>query len=273
VTHKLIDIDLIRPSAFQSASEADKPSAEDVHFAEETGILTPVLVRQMGNKAFPEYELLGEEKSWFIAQQLMQPKVPAVVMNYISDRDAKMLVSLRRRAKTEDPIRWAKVAESFLNTKRLYQPHYSITDAAKELGVERTRLSHALRLINRLHPNVQAAVSEGKIKVGHARRLASLPLSDQLHLTKKILLQHLSVRAVEAAVKQKLEKGKAKLIDDPIQKPVYLTQLEANITDTMSVKAQIDYEESSRSGELRLTFHDLEELQGILERLGVILDT
>lgn len=250
----------------------DKPTAEDIHFAEETGILTPVFVRQIGNQAFPEYELLGEEKSWFIAQQLMQPKVPAVIMKSISDRDAMILVSLRRRAKTEDPIRWAKEAESFLQTKRIYQPRYSINDAAKELGVERTRLSHALRLLNLLHPDILAAVSDAKIKVGHARRLASLPLSDQLRLAKKILSQHLSVRAVEAAVTEKLAKGKSKLIDEPFQKPVYLTQLEARITDTVSAKARIDYEESSRSGELRLSFHNLEELQGILERLGVMPD-
>ena len=92
-------------------------------------------------------------------------------------------------------------------------------------------------------------------------------------LAKKIQVQQLSVRTVEAVVKEKLVKGKAKMIDEPIQKPLYLTQLEARITDTVSAKAQIDYEESSHSGELRLTFHNLDELQGILERLGVIPDT
>jgi ParB family chromosome partitioning protein len=250
----------------------EKPSAEDIRFAEETGILTPVLVRQVGNKAFPQYELLGEEKSWFIAQQLMQPKVPAVILQAISERDAKILVALRKRAKTEDPIRWAKEAEAFLNTKRRYHPRYRLTDAATELGVERTRLSHALRLINRLHPQVQAAVSTGKIKLGHARRLASLPHSDQVRLAKKIVQRRLSVRAVEAAVKEKLEKGKARLIDEPIQKPVYLSQLESKITETVQAKAQIDYEAASQSGVLRLRFHDLEELQGLLQRLGVMLD-
>jgi len=272
VTHKFIDIDLIRSSPFLSASEMEKPSAEDLHFAEASGILTPVLVREVGNKAFPEYELLGEEKSWFIAQQIMQPKVPAVIMKYISDWDAKQLVALRKRAKREDPIRWAKEAESFLNNKRRYQPHYRINDAAKELGVERTRLSHALRIIRQLHPDVQDAVSEGKIKLGHARRLASLPLAHQLHLAKKIVLQQLSVRAVESAVREKLQKGKSRLIDEPIDKPVYLTQLEAKITETVSAEARINYDESTRSGELRLAFHDLEELQGLLERLGVSLD-
>lgn len=270
--HKLIDIDLIRLSPYQSASEADKPTADDIQFAENTGIVTPVLVRQIGNKAFPEYELLGEEKSWFLAQHLMQPKVPAVILDNISNLDAKNMLSLRRRAKKEDPIHWAKEAESFLKTKRTYQPHYSITDAAMDLGVERTRLSHALRLINRLHPDIQIKVSEGIIKVGHARRLASLPFSDQLKLAKKILLHHLSVRNVEVAVKDKLERGHAKLIDDPIEKPAYLTRLEAKITDTLSIKAKIDYEESSQSGELRLAYYDLEELQGILDRLGVYLD-
>ena len=54
----------------------DKPSAEDIRFAEQSGILTPVLVRQTGNKAFPEFELLGEEKSWFIALRIYGPEQP-----------------------------------------------------------------------------------------------------------------------------------------------------------------------------------------------------
>ena len=272
MTHQLIDIDLIQPSAYQSASEMTKPTAEEIRFVEQTGILTPVLVRPIGNPAFPKYELLGEEKSWFIAQQLMQPKVPAVIMSITSDQEAQHLVTLRKRARTEDPIRWAEEAESFLTTKRRYQPHYRITDAAKELGVERTRLSHALRLIRQLHPDVQSAVSEGNIKLGHARRLASLPFSDQRLLAKKIVIQQLSVRAVESAVREKLQKGKSRLIDEPLKKPIYLTQLEAKITETVSAKAQIDYNEANRSGELRLAFHDLEELQGVLEKLGVSLD-
>ena len=272
MTHKLIDIDLIRSSPFLSASEMEKPSAEELQFAETSGILTPVLVRSVGNKAFPAYEILGEEKSWFIAQHIMQPKVPAVIMNYISDRDAKQLIALRKRATREDPILWAKEAEAFLNTKRRYQPHYSINEAANELGVERTRLSHALRIIRQLHPDVQSAVSEGKIKLGHARRLASLPLSAQLQLAKKIIVQQLSVRAVESAVKEKLQKGKSRLIDEPIDKPVYLTHLEAMITEFVGAKARVDYDKNNQSGELRLSFHDLEQLQGLLDRLGVSVD-
>jgi hypothetical protein len=77
---------------------------------------------------------------------------------------------------------------------------------------------------------------------------------------------------VESAVREKLQKGKSRLIDEPIDKPVYLTQLEAKITETVSAKARINYDEANRSGELRLAFHDLEELQGLLERLGVPLD-
>jgi ParB family chromosome partitioning protein len=271
MSFRQIDIDLIRISRFQATSDAVKPTGEELRFAEQTAILTPVLVRAVGTSAFPSYELLGEEKSWFIAQQLMMPKVPAVVLD-LPDEEARALIELRRRAKSEDPIQWAKQAEAFLANKRRYRPGYRIAEAARELGVERSRLSHALRLLKQLHPDLQDALSEGLIKVGHARRLASLPFAEQLRLARKIKTQGLSVRAVEAAVAERLLHGKARLVNELEKKPAYLTRLETQISEIVSADVSLEYDETTRSGELSLAFYSLEQLDGLLERLGWVAD-
>ncbi len=269
---KDLDLYLIRLSPHLPPSEADKPDIQEIRFAKETDILSPVLVRQVGNKAFPAYEILGQEKSWYIAQEIQRSTVPATIMEHILDTEAKELIQLRKRTKTQDPILWAKEADALIKKKRQDKKHYSLEDAARALGVERSRLSHALRMIRNLHPSVQDLVSAGKIKAGHARRLASLKLSDQINLSKKIIQHKLSVRDVEAAVKKKLEKGRSKRVDDPIEKPVHIRQLEELITQTIGNQATLEYRESTKSGKLVLDFHNLGELQGIIGRLGVNVD-
>jgi ParB-like chromosome segregation protein Spo0J len=89
---KRIDPLRIDTQLFPSRTSPLKPSKAALDLADQTGLVAPVVVRLVGNRSFPRYELLSGEESLAIVNRLLWPTVPAVILESVSVSDAKAFV-------------------------------------------------------------------------------------------------------------------------------------------------------------------------------------
>ena len=132
----------------------------------------------------------------------------------------------------------------------------------ERIGKSRVYVTNHLRLL-KLAPSVQAQVNEGLISLGHAKVLAGLDLDQQPQRAHEIITQRLSVRALE----QRRAGDRGTPIRKPASKGADWTRFERRVSEFLGYPVSIQAERGGR-GELKVRFHSLEDLDGLLEKMG-----
>ncbi|NLZ85940.1 MAG: chromosome partitioning protein, partial [Gammaproteobacteria bacterium] len=103
----------------------------------------------------------------------------------------------------------------------------------------------------------------GLLDMGHARAILTLKAKDQLKVADIVIEKSLSVRQTEQLVRDfnapKQEKVKQALAPD-------IQQLTQRLSERFSADVKIDYNKQGK-GKLVISYHSLEELDGILSIL------
>jgi len=103
-------------------------------------------------------------------------------------------------------------------------------------------------------------VDEGSLSLGHAKVLAGLAVEKQQAWADVILRERLSVRAFEQRLAAKRAPGKNRGVND-------WERLAQKLSEHLGYPASFK-PGAKGAGELRLRFHSLDELDGLLERMG-----
>jgi ParB family transcriptional regulator, chromosome partitioning protein len=221
-------------------------------------VITPLLVRQHGPD---NYEIIAGERRWRAAQQAELAEVP-VLLKTLSD-DAAMAVALVDNIQRED----LNVIEEAVALQRLVNECGMTHDAvAKSVGRSRAAVSNLLRLLA-LPAEVKTLVENGDLEMGHARALLSLAVDQQNAVAREVANQALSVRATEqliARLKTPVHSKKSQLSQDP-----NIVSLEQQLSDHFSTPVAIKGRQSGK-GQVVLSYHSLEALEGILNKLGLV---
>jgi ParB family chromosome partitioning protein len=174
----------------------------------EHGIIQPITVRRTTDNNF---QLITGERRMKAAQKAGLIRIPA----YIREAgDENMLeLALVENIQRED----LDAIEVAISYQRLIE-EFSLTQEglSDRVGKKRATIANYLRLLN-LPAEVQTAIREKKISMGHARALAGIEDNDyQLEVFSKILSQDLSVRSVESlAKKAKVEENVKPAEEEP----------------------------------------------------------
>jgi ParB family transcriptional regulator, chromosome partitioning protein len=250
-----IPVDLIRPGSFQARRYFDPQTLQDLaESIRESGVVSPVVVRSRGSA----YELLAGERRWRAAQLAGLHEVPVIVRDDLSDTEALvvgLIENLQRESLT--PVETAaglkQLGELFFLT------HEQI---GARIGKSREYVTNYLRLLN-LAPTVQDLVNAGHLSMGHAKVLAGLSVDQQRHWAMLAVDQNLSVRALE---RRATGRGQASRL--PVKpKSGDWERLEQRLSDQLGYPVNLNADRSGK-GELRVKFHSLDELDGILSRIG-----
>jgi len=254
-----VPIDLIRPGSQQARRYFDPDALKDLaESIRESGVVQPIVLRS----TVWGYELLAGERRWRAAQQAGLHEIPAVIRDDLSDSEAfviGLIENLQRESLTpmETAAGMKRLGEMFELT------HEQI---GERVGKSREYVSNHLRLLN-LAPPVQSMVNEGLVSLSHAKVLAGLPPEDQGLLAVQVATKGLSVRTLERRVAAaKRHKLAAKLVFMP-GKEADWKRLERELAEFFGYPVIVDAA-SNGKGELRVRFHSLDELDGILERIG-----
>jgi ParB family transcriptional regulator, chromosome partitioning protein len=232
------------------------------------GPLEPVVVRPTGAN---RYEILANAETWLAVQRVGQHKVPIEVRSDINDEEAQQLLELNELGGRPNPIAEAEGFLERIDELGGRDHRGAIAQTAREQGLSRSYVSHALRLLS-LPGAIRDMVAAGDLKAGHARALVGVPdRRRQLRLAERTCRDKLSVRALEALTRKQPthRQADAREFHTPHQpsKDPDIRQLEVRISESLGCASYIDHD----NGDLVIHYTgDLDVLQGVLSRLGCV---
>lgn len=255
---RMMNVTQLAPGKYQPRTQMDSESlqelADSIHAQ---GLMQPILVREVTSG----YEIIAGERRWRAAQLAGLSEIPVLVREVADDAVAAM--ALIENIQRED----LNAIDEAHGLQRLIQEFGMTHDAvAQSVGKSRAAVSNLLRLLNLSRP-VQDMLTAGLIEMGHARALLPLQAGAQRELAHEIETRGLSVREVERRV--------ARLKDAPVTSSKQavsrdILRLEEALSDALGMTAHVQAN-SKGSGRLTLHFGSPDELQGLLQRLGIQL--
>lgn len=254
----MIPIDRIAPNPQQPRKVFDPTAlAELVESVKSQGILQPVLVKPVAGG----YELIAGERRWRAATMAGLREIPALVKE--AGREESLVMAMIENLQREDfnPIETATGYQGLIDEFGLTQE-----EVAGRMGKDRASVANYLRLL-RLPQVVQEDLSEGRLSMGQARALLSIPEPERLLAAREtILARGLSVREAEALVR-KFQAGAARkgrpraaAAADP-----NLRALEEESSRRLGTKVRIL--PKGQGGTLEITYYSAEDLERVLERI------
>jgi ParB family transcriptional regulator, chromosome partitioning protein len=258
-----VPIGELTPGPFQPRKALDedglKPLAESIRAS---GILQPILARKDGAR----YQIVAGERRWRAAQLAGLTEVPVLVRPLTDEESA--VFGLVENLQREDLNAIEKAQGLRVLMDKLAATQEQV---AKQVGLERSTVANFLRLLD-LPNEVQAHVSRGTLSMGHARSLLALPDAETMVKTADLALrQSLSVRALEAKVKELLEASKGEAAPSasaPAKsktRPVWLKELEENLVEALSTTVSIRY--GRKRSQIVIECAGREEFERIFARL------
>lgn len=222
------------------------------------GVVQPIVVRPLPDGG---YEILAGERRWRAAQLAGLHEVPVVVREM--DDKAAALLAMTENVQREDlnPVDEAEGIARLVDELGL--THKEIAEA---LGYKREQISHLLR-VSRLEIPVKDLIAAGRLMLGHAKVLAGLNGNQQIRVAQQAAARHWTVRRLEREVRLQAEEVGNRSRRDPD-----IDRLERMVGETVGSPTSLDFNEVSKDGTILFRFHNLEELEGILVRLGVQLE-
>lgn len=255
-----IPLDQIEVNPYQPRTEFDQESLMELaESIKVQGIIQPVTVRKISRE---RYQLISGERRLQASKKAGLKAIPAYVR--LADDQQMLEMALIENIQREN-LNAIEIALS-------YQRLISECDLKQEelgdrVGKNRSTVTNYLRLL-KLPPDIQAAIRDKKITMGHARALINIAeVSLQLLIFKKILKDDLSVREVEALARQyqgtKSDSGKS------AEKPLASTpnmeikRLQSRLTSHFGSRIQILG--GADKGEIRIPYVSTDDLNRILE--------
>ena len=188
-----IDIAEIIPNPTQPRTQFDEEALDELADSiRQLGIIQPITVKKSGDS---KYIIISGERRWRAAQRADLKSLPA----YVREVDDENLhaMALVENIQRQD----LNAIEIALGMQRLIEECNLTQDALSEkVGKKRSTVSNYMRLL-KLPDEVQLALKEGLISMGHAKAIAGAPQELQLRTLKKILKKSLSVRQAEELVR------------------------------------------------------------------------
>lgn len=250
-----VPVDLIRPGSQQARRQFPAESLEELaRSIRESGVIQPVVLRTR----VWGFELLAGERRWRAAQLAQLHEVPAIVRDDLDDDEAFVLGLIENLQR--ESLSPMEAAAGIRRLGDLFElTHEQI---GLRIGKSREYVSNYLRLLQ-LNDAVQTLVDQGHLHLGHAKVLAGLPAEQQLHWAEAVIRGKLSVRQLERRV------GASRRLKRSFkpEKPSDWRRLEQQLSDLLACPVTVQADGKGK-GELRVRFHSLDELDGVLARIG-----
>ena len=269
-------LDQLRPGAYQPRTRMDEGSLYELaESIKSQGVMQPILVRPVkGGAAGDGYEIIAGERRFRAARLAGLNEVP-VLVKVVAD-EAAAVMALIENIQREDlnPLEEAQGLQRLIDEFKLTHEQ-----AAQAVGRSRSAASNLLRLLNLAAP-VQQMLMAGDIDMGHARALLALPAAEQVMAAQQVVARQLSVRDAERLVAQQSRpaSGERRAAGQGRGKAAVaardLARLEERLSDKLTAPVVIRLKPGRRkgtdagAGEIAITFGSLDELDGLLERLG-----
>ncbi len=228
-------------------------------------IIQPVTVIKLNPN---KYQLISGERRWRASKMAGLKDIPA----YIRTADDQQLLemALLENLQRED----LNAIEIGLSYKQLMEEcDLTQEQVAERMKKDRSTVTNYIRLL-KLPPDIQKAVRDGELSMGHARAIITLEQVDQqLYVFREVKEKGLSVRQVEAFVKDMLAAEKAGVAPAAAkglanQLPPAYKRIEDNMASHFSTKVRLDRKKNGK-GTVVIEFYNDTDLERIMEKMSL----
>ena len=278
---RTLQLDQLQPGRYQPRTRMDEGALYELaESIRAQGIMQPVLVRRAPKEgasasieqglpgASIRYEVIAGERRVRAARLAGLTEVPVLVREVPDESAAAMALIENIQREDLNPLEEAQ------GLKRLTD-EFGMTHeaAAQSVGRSRSAATNLLRLLHLSSP-VQDLLMAGELDMGHARALLALEGAEQIIVANEIVARKLSVREAETLVSRRgAARGRqARLLAARNDKPRDLQRIESALSDVRAAPVEIRVRKRTRrgeEGEIAVRFGSLDELNGLLERLGL----
>ncbi|MGZ8545643.1 MAG: ParB/RepB/Spo0J family partition protein, partial [Flavisolibacter sp.] len=225
-------------------------------------IIQPVTVSKLhGNK----YRLISGERRLRAAKLAGLKDIPAYIRQA---NDHELLeLALLENLQRED----LNAMEIALSYKRMMEElDHTQEQVAERMGKDRSTVTNYIRLL-KLPPDIQIAVRNGEISMGHARALINVDKIDQqLYIFDEIKTKGLSVRQTENLVRSLYKQKETKKSSGP-GLPEGYKKVEDKLASHFSTRVKLRHSKNG-SGQITFDYYSLEELNKLLDQMNVNIE-
>lgn len=247
----------IIPNPQQPRTQFDDEALQELADSiRQLGVIQPITVRKTdGDK----YIIISGERRWRASQIVGLESLPAYIRE-VNDENLHAM-ALVENIQRQD----LNAIEIALGMQRLIEECGLTQEAmADKVGKKRSTVSNYMRLLA-LPDEVQLALKEGLITMGHAKAIAGVDAENQLWALKKCIKKGLSVRQAEALARKLAE---AKPCDEQAEEEYpesysrLVEQLEPYFSQNISIKRG-----KSGGGKIVIDFASDADIEMFIERL------
>jgi len=225
------------------------------------GIIQPVTVRKMG---YDKYQLISGERRFRASQLVGLKTIPAYIR--VANDQEMLEMALLENIQREN----LDAIEVAISYKRLIEEcNLTQEELSERMSKQRSTVTNYLRLL-KLPAEIQLAIREGKISMGHARSLINIEDKDQqLALYNEIINNQLSVRQIEEIVRNFVANKKNPGSRKPYE-PVSVPFEDQKIAKELNRVFDLDVEfkrQPNGKGKIVIPFKSEKELKRIMEVL------
>ena len=257
---KNIALSECHPSRFQPRKNINPDELKELTDSiKAQGVLQPILLRAA--KTGSGYEIIAGERRWRAACQAEIGTIPALVRK-LDDQQCMaqaLIENIQRR--DLNPIEEANAYKKLVTEFSL-----SHDEVADSVGKSRSAVTNLMRLLN-LCTAVSDHLVNGKIEMGHARALLTLPETEQEIIAAEIIAKRLSVRETEAIIRT----NKNNAGNVPLKKSLNdeLISIRSKLSTLLDAKIQLQQQQSGK-GKIVVHFKNASDLQRLIEKISTV---
>ena len=211
-----ISVESIELNPYQPRTTFDQESLEELASSiRQLGIIQPITVRETDNG---KYQIISGERRYRASMMAGLTEIPAYIRQADDNNMLELALVENIQREDLDAIEIAISYQRLIDECQLTQENVS-----ERVGKKRSTIANYLRLL-KLPAEIQSAIKQGQISMGHARALVNVEQEEQqLLLFQDIIENSLSVRQVEKTVRQ---------INHPEEAEAIKTEEEAETEET-----------------------------------------
>lgn len=252
-----VAISEIEVNPFQPRKNFDKETLSELADSIKVhGIIQPVTVRKLARN---QYQLISGERRFQAARLAGLKTIPVYVRSADDQQMLEMSLIENIQRENLNPIEIALSYQRLLTECNLKQD-----ELGDRVGKNRTTVTNYLRLL-KLPPDIQIALRDNKLSMGHARAIISIENSEvQLLIFKRTVREDLSVRQVEELVRSMTKAKKEKSpTNTTTASSREIVQLQGKLSSHFGTKVNV--KSDGRKGEIKIPFLSIEDLNRILD--------
>ena len=256
-----LSVERLQRGRYQPRTDMRAESLEELAASiKKQGIMQPIVVRPIsGEGRDTRYEIIAGERRWRAAQIAELQEIPVIIKD-VADEDAIAMALIENiQRENLNPLEEALALQRLIDEFELTHD-----EAAQAVGRKRASVTNLLRLLD-LDSSVKNMVRDQVLSMGHARAILALSKDKQLMIANEVVAKGLSVRATESLVRG-LQQAKPQKTTKQVIKDPDIRRLEQSLTQRLGAAVIID--DKKGKGKLVIKYTSLDELDGILNKIG-----